>query len=326
LRVFRFEALLKKCKQNSQVHISPDSLDWVRSNAGLINTIAPERINTEIWQLLESECSFSTLKNCLQSGLWEVIFPEFTELRKVPANDFHHLPLIEHTFELINQLENLVLSQLPAQCLKKITSDTINSIPLIAVTKMACLLHDIAKPETWKVINGKHTFYSHDTLGAKTVEYIGKRLLWPKAVTHSITKLVEFHLRPFHIAPIGNEPTEKAERRFFRKLGDDFYPLIALAWADLLSTRGQSISQMAIDQSQSRLLKLCKAYKAFTTQENEIEPFLEGDLLKQAIQESKLPPTKLIKERLAELRELQLSGKITSTQKAFEWFVSTQNT
>ena len=129
------------------------------------------------------------------------------------------------------------------------------------------------------------------------------------------------HLRPFNIAPQAVEPTEKAERRFFRQLNINFYPLIALAWADLLSIRGPAVTEEIINNNEKRLINLLENYYAFT-QKEETEPLLlSGNKLVEAITIAQLPPSKVIKELLFELRELQFSKQINSPEQAFEWFV-----
>jgi hypothetical protein len=137
--------------------------------------------------------------------------------------------------------------------------------------------------------------------------------------------LVDFHLRPFCIAPIDSEPTEKAERRFFRQLGDDFHPLIALAWADMLSIRGPRVDEQMIALNKKRLTDLSAHYETYSAREKR-EPFLlAGDLLIQAIQKANLQPTKLIKELLNEIRDIQMAGQISSEKEAFDWFVNEAN-
>ncbi len=318
LRVLR--AFRLKAKFNLKLEI--ETCNMLIEAFKLIDSIALERISAEIWGLLESENCFVTLKEFRDLGFFEKIFPEFLPQKEVPSNDFHHLPLWEHTFELINQYENFVKPQLPTECLSFIQNNQVNYISWEAIIKMSCLLHDIAKPRTWEIIKGKHTFYNHDNLGAEMALELGKRMHWPKAVTQNLSILVKYHLRPFHIAPIGSEPTEKAFRRFFRKLDDNFYPLIALAWADLLSTRGPAISEEMIKNSELRLLNLCANYKEFKKQEIKYDPLLAGEDLKKAIELSKLPPSKLIKDILKELQDLQMDNEVQTSQQAFDWFIN----
>jgi len=315
LRAYRIAA-----QQAFVVDSSIESL--VAKHLTKIDSVAKERISSEIWLLLGAQHSFVHLRQALEVGLWERIFPEFQALRQVPPNDFHHLPLIEHTFELVRQYENYVSSKLPSNALDFIQSEKLSGVSLEALLKMGCLLHDIAKPDTWKIVDCKHTFYGHEKLGAETTSSIARRLLWSKSITSLLKILVELHLRPFQVAPIQDEPSQKAERRFFRRSGSVFYPLMALAWADLLSTRGPMVSETIITMSENRLLGLCERYESFIKEDTQTPPLLSGTLLKQAIDQAKLPASKQIKILLGELRELQMSGHINTTEEAYQWFIN----
>lgn len=296
------------------------------ANSKIFAGTAGERISFELWLLLSQSKSFEYLKQLSEDGVLEIIFPEFAALKKVPPNDFHHLPLLEHTLELVRQYEGYAIQEVPDSCLQFIKENNLSNISMEAIIKMSCLLHDIGKPATWEIKeNNKHTFYGHDALGGEMTEKIGKRMLWPRAVINLLVKLVDFHLRPFCIAPIDSEPTEKAERRFFRQLGDDFHPLIALAWADMLSIRGPRVDEQMIALNKKRLTDLSMHYETYSAREKR-EPFLlAGDLLIQAIQKANLQPTKLIKELLNEIRDIQMAGQISSEEEAFNWFVNEAN-
>ncbi|MDX1917543.1 MAG: HD domain-containing protein [Candidatus Caenarcaniphilales bacterium] len=314
LRAFRFMAQIK------DFEIEKRTIDWIKEMQSQIKLVSSERVSFELWTLLTQEKSYPALWEMLKSGLVESIMPEMIALRKVPSNDFHHLPLLEHTFELIRQYEDIVLYKIP-DLHQGLVDERLGQVSLVAVLKMACLLHDIAKPQTWVIKDGRHTFYGHDQEGAKITHHIGIRLRWSKQVIQLVSDLVRLHLRPFCIAPSNGEPTEKAQSRLFRKMGSHFPLLIALAWADTLSTKGPAISDELVLQNENRLQKLLTQFYLFQHQEKSNPPLLQGDLLVKAIQTANLPPTAEIKQRLAELRELQLCGKIKSTEEAYDWFV-----
>src|SRR5207245_1868969 len=48
------------------------------------------------------------------------------------------------------------------------------------VLKLAALLHDVAKPETRRVVEGRVRFFEHDLVGAERVRAIGRRLRLPE--------------------------------------------------------------------------------------------------------------------------------------------------
>jgi putative nucleotidyltransferase with HDIG domain len=107
------------------------------------------------------------------------------------------------------------------------------------VLKLAALLHDVAKPETRRVVEGRVRFIGHDVLGAGMARVIGHRLRLSGAATGVLERLVRHHLRPMHLGQVP-ELTRRARYRFFRDLGDEARDLLLLALADAAAVRGDS--------------------------------------------------------------------------------------
>ena len=197
------------------------------------------------------------------TGLLEVIFPELVATRKVTANAFHHLGLFEHSVETIPQLEGKI-DQVGDWVLASAAKELSAGVTRLAATKVACILHDIGKPETWAITEeGRHTFYGHDKLGADMCEVIGERMKWSRPVEKIIVNLVRWHLRPgqlYHQGP----PTEKAIRRFYRSVRDDLPELMLLAFADFGATRGPGLmgeNRIVLENSMFELLHGYRTYK-----------------------------------------------------------------
>src|SRR5207249_4917665 len=107
------------------------------------------------------------------------------------------------------------------------------------ILKLAALLHDVAKPETRRVIDGRVRFFEHDVIGAAHARRIGDRLKLPTRARGVLEQLVRHHLRPMHLAAAGGV-TRRARYRFFRDLRDDARDLLLLALADAAAVRGES--------------------------------------------------------------------------------------
>ena len=184
------------------------------------------------------------------------------------------------------------------------------------------MLHDIAKPETWEIqADGKNTFRGHDKLGKEKVEKIGKTLKWSKRDIQRISRLVEYHMRPFQLAKKYEIPSDKSIYRIIRKLDEDFYLLISLAWADMLSTRGKNITQKDINFSEE-LLRTCEIkFQEYKKQENKSKILLHGENLERIIIQENLPRTKLIRNLLEDLLERQMLGQIKTVKQAESWFI-----
>jgi tRNA nucleotidyltransferase/poly(A) polymerase len=96
---------------------------------------------------------------------------------------------------------------------------------------LAALLHDVAKAETARTVEGRLRFFGHDTAGAERTDEILKRLRFSRAQIDSVHAAVLHHLRPGHLAA-GGPITEKAIYRFFRDLGAEAATLLLVCWAD----------------------------------------------------------------------------------------------
>jgi poly(A) polymerase len=105
--------------------------------------------------------------------------------------------------------------------------------------KLAALLHDVAKPQTRRLVGGRVRFFEHDVRGEASVRLIGERLRLPGAVAGVLARLVRHHLRPMHLGGAG-EVTARARYRFYRDLGPETRDLLLLALVDAAAVRGQS--------------------------------------------------------------------------------------
>ena len=82
--------------------------------------------------------------------------------------------------------------------------------------KLACLLHDIAKPQTKTVeSNGKVRFLKHQIVGEEIASQILDRLRISNKGVRLVTMLVRHHLRPSQMAPVNKLPTDKAIYRYY---------------------------------------------------------------------------------------------------------------
>jgi putative nucleotidyltransferase with HDIG domain len=107
------------------------------------------------------------------------------------------------------------------------------------ILKLAALLHDVAKPETRRVIGGRIRFFEHDVLGAARARAIGERLRLPGRAVDLLDRLVRHHLRPMHLAQAGGV-SRRARYRFYRDLREDTRDLLLLVLADAAAVTGQS--------------------------------------------------------------------------------------
>ena len=191
----------------------------------------------------------------------------------------------------------------------------------LAATKLACLLHDVGKPQTWQINeDGRHTFYSHDRLGSEMCEEIGEKMKWSRPLTKFIVKLVKWHLRPGALFHQG-QPTERAIRRFYRDVQDDLPELILLAYADFGATRGPDLLNVeARQQAEKNLEGLLEGYVQFKEKSLSRQKLLDGNDVMSLLG---VPGGPIVGELLEDLAEAQEFNEVSNAADA-EAFVRRQ--
>jgi tRNA nucleotidyltransferase/poly(A) polymerase len=315
LRVFRFAATVP----NST--ITPDTLAVVQAHKHCLLQAAPERISYELLRLLDQTPCFTALHAMANSGLLEVILPELTPCRLVGPNTHHHLMLLDHTLELVKQLEGL-LPTLPSQTLAYVSAPFNPTVSRLGLTKLACLLHDVGKPETMVPRDGvppapgqapdRITFYGHEALSATMTNALGKRLKWGNKLTQFVNKLVRWHLYPCQFGPAS---LPKSVQRFLRRMGDEAPDVTLLALADRLSTLGPMVTPQQTQQADADHRWLMDQYHQQAAIFKQ-PPLLNGHQVMEALG---LAPGPQLKVVLQGLQEAQQAGELTSPEDALAW-------
>jgi poly(A) polymerase len=294
LRAFRFMLELG-------FRLDPDVTEQAKRVT--LENVAAERVGYELLRIMDCPGSCAALTELQQLGLLHQLFPEAQPL-------LANRPLLRHSLRTYEKLEELIheeswFTQYATEFTTYFDAHP-HRRPLL---KLAGLLHDIAKPETEFVNDKKEVhFYGHDGLGARHVEKIGReRLRLSRLDARTLRMLVEFHMR-LHLLATGPELTDRAIRRFFRDLKEQWFGLMLLTYADGFATAGQT---RHLEQTFARIIGLKREYDAVI----KVERLVTGDDLIAA----GLKPGPAFKTILAELQELQIEGKITSTEQGLEY-------
>lgn len=318
LRAFRFASEIDG-------EISKEVLSFIKDNIHAFNeNISGERISNEIWKILDKDNSFKYIKQMSDIGILEKIFPELTNMRKVPPNDHHHLYLYDHSLELVETFQKN-FSKIPFWAKEGLEKSfgLLDSPNEKAIVKLGCIFHDVGKPDTWEIkdINGteKHTFIGHDKLGAEMVEAVGERLKFSNSIIKTLVGLVRHHLRPFQLSNNNAPITDRALYRFFRDLGDDTPRLLMLCLADLHATLGPKITKEDIERNEKLVLFLFDEYKKYS--EREIEKASKPKLLdgNEVMKITGIKPSKELGELMKELDEAISVGEIKTKEEAIQW-------
>lgn len=287
LRAIRFQAKFG-------FRIDDEIVNFIKENNSLILNVAPERVHQELIKTFEGKFLINALFSMDETGLLDVIFPFFKDIKKIPSNSHHHLDLFHHLIETTKNIR-------------------INKPEL----KLAAFIHDLAKPDCWTIEpeTGRHRFIGHDELGAKKVVPFLKKLKFSNKEIEYISKMVQFHIYPSALMKDENV-TERAIIRFIRKIGDDTLDLLELARADRLSARGPAVSDEMIEVNLSNLEKLKEKYFEISPKLKEMPKLVDGNEIMQILN---LKPSPKLKEIIDEIKELQLEGKINNKEEAINF-------
>ena len=284
IRAIRFQAKLG-------FRIDDEIINFIKENNSLILNVAPERVHQELMKTFEGKFLIQALFSMDETGLLDVIFPFFADIKKIPSNSHHHLDLFHHLIETTKNIR-------------------INKPEL----KLAAFIHDLAKPDCWTIEaeTGRHRFIGHDELGAKKVVPYLKKLKFSNKQIEYISKMIQFHIYPSALMKDENV-TERAIIRFIRKIGNDTLDLLELARADRLSAKGPAVTDDMVQVNLLNLEKLKEKYFEISPKLKEMPKLIDGNEIMEILN---LKPSPKLKEIIDEIKELHLEGKINNKEDA----------
>jgi poly(A) polymerase len=217
-------------------NLDPQTAAAISAAAPALATISRERVRDELEKLLLGPSPSRGIKILCDLGLADYSLPDVPRLRGM-ANELaqsRHKDVFSHTLQ--------VLDRTP---------------PRLAL-RWAALLHDIAKPATKHVENGKVTFHGHDHKGERMARRILGELHQPSELIERVGRLVGLHLRANAYEGVW---TDSAVRRFVLEVGDELIEdLLALSRADV--TTGRVEWRQAIARSVDELERRIKELRA----------------------------------------------------------------
>jgi len=214
LRAVRFAAQL-------DFTIEPATRRSIIRQAPKLQKISRERIRDEMNKLLLSAHPAKGLDLLVELGLMEWIVPEVLALRGVSQQPQRAIQTKDVYMHVLRVVER--------------------SSPRL-VCRWSALLHDIAKPRTRTVDDGKVHFFGHEDIGGYMARDILKRLHFDRDFIESVSKIVRLHMRANAYTP---EWTDGAVRRLMLDIGDNLADLLDLSRADITSYRADKLSRAA---------------------------------------------------------------------------------
>lgn len=211
LRAVRFAAQLN-------FTIEPDTRRSIIRQASTLQKISRERVRDEMNKLLLSPHPALGLDLLVELGLMTWIIPEVLDLKNVDQQPQHSRSkdVYAHVLRVVER-----------------SSSDLHG-------RWGALLHDIAKPRTRSVEDGKVHFFGHEELGAHMARDILKRLHFDRDFIDSVSRLVHLHMRANAYTA---DWTDGAVRRLMLESGADLPHLLDLSQADITSYRADKVSR-----------------------------------------------------------------------------------
>ncbi|WP_030480204.1 CCA tRNA nucleotidyltransferase [Lentzea albidocapillata] len=262
---------------------APRVVEAMRSMAGQLARITPERVQVELSKLLCGAHPRRGIELMVETGLADIVLPELTAMKLEIDEHHQHKDVFDHSLVVLEQAIDL---------------EEVDQSPDL-VLRIAALLHDIGKPATRKFESGGGvSFHHHEVVGAKMVRKRLRALRYSKEITEDVAKLVYLHLR-FHGYGDG-EWTDSAVRRYVTDAGDLLTRLHKLVRADCTTRnrRKANLLRKTYDSLEERIARI-----AAEEDLARVRPDLDGNEIMKLLG---LPPGREVGAAWKFLKELRL--------------------
>lgn len=288
LRAVRFAARFK-------FEIEEKTYQAIIKTRERLKIISQERITEEFRKMLLADTPSFGLDLLKKTGITEIIFPELDTLAGVEQRqDYHHKDVFYHTLEVVDNI-----------------SRNTDKFEL----RLVALMHDIAKPQTKKFIDGiGWTFHGHEELGARMVNRIGRRMRLSVQTIKYVQKLVRLHMRPMQL--VDESVTDSAIRRMMVEAGEDIDDLMTMCRADVTSKNPRKVKQFLsnFDKVETRIQEVEEKDSL-----QQFKPAFSGEDVMRLLD---IPPGRLVGEIKRVVVDAVLDGDIPNEYDAcYEYFL-----
>ncbi|MBI4303914.1 MAG: CCA tRNA nucleotidyltransferase [Chloroflexi bacterium] len=300
----------------------------IKRDSRLLSSVPGERVREELVGLLDVPGAGQFLSYLDELGLLTTLIPELAQTKGVEQPKEHHWDVFQHMIRTVTAAEFLlrqgtweyddgrVLEAVPwsDKLAEHFDNEVSSGSTRRAVLKLAALLHDIAKPQTKALIDGRTRFLGHGKEGATVVVNILERLRFSNKEIKLVETEVEHHLRPGQMSQEGL-PTQRAVYRYFRDTGDAGIDILFLSLADHLATRGPDLD-LSHWQQHTSIVEYVLAQQSQEQSIVRLPKLIDGH---DIINIFRIDPGPRVGEVLEAVREAQASGELKTRGQALDF-------
>ncbi|MFN8508184.1 MAG: HD domain-containing protein [Dehalococcoidia bacterium] len=277
-------------------------------------------MDPELMAALTADDPAEALRVLDAAGTLTRLIPELEAGRGFVQPERHHYTVLEHNLAAVAALHEATTDTAAGgelrQSLAWIDMDAslereVGSVPLMALLRLAALVHDIAKPHTATIVEGALRFPRHGPRGAELLRERLPALGFGPEETAFVAAMVRYHLRPGELVKAW-PPTDRAVRKFVADLDGHVLPLMLVNLADGWATRGPGYTR-------EHFRRHCGFVNYVTSRawavmdDGEDAPLITGEDL---IRELDLEGGRLLGAVLTSVRRAQSEGAITNRDEA----------
>jgi hypothetical protein len=268
---------------------------------------------------LDAPVGHIALRELDECGDLTQLIPELEAGRGFRQPELHYYDVLDHNLAAVAALDSALGDGQDGRELGEALSwidfdgsldRSIDGLPLRALIRLAAMLHDVGKPSTAVLDDGRLRFPRHGPRGAEMMRERLPELGFGPAATDFVARMIRYHLRPGEL--IRNWPvSDRAVRRFVADLEGHVLPLMLVNLADGMATRGPGYTRENY-RRHCTFVNYVTA-RAWAANEEGEPPLVTGDDL---ISELDLPGGRLLGAVLTSVRRAQLEGAVSTKPEA----------
>jgi putative nucleotidyltransferase with HDIG domain len=301
--------------------VEPETVALVQTHAWRLADASSERARDELCKILALSEVIVWLRRLDQFGLLAALLPEVTALRGTRQPEPHRHDALEHTLQVVADLETTQKSGYQTVAAGRFASELVSHFSKRVsggrsrglLLRLIGLLHDIGKSVTGSVDSeGDIHFLGHETRGAGMTAEILERLRFSRDEIRIATSVVAHHLRP---AQLAREPqvTNRSVYRFYRDVGAAGLDVCVLALSDARGKTTPLLDEQREAEVRRAVTILLERYFDAYDRVVAPRPLVSGRTL---MQELRVPPGPQVGRLLEAIRQAQAEGQIQTREQA----------